>query len=89
VLFRSGFEVDVKRFDFLSPEVVRALRVVRGSPVLSHGLESSLPGLHFVGAAATHSFGPVMRFVVGTAYAAPAVTRRILGRPPLPLSRAW
>jgi hypothetical protein len=89
VVLGTGFRIDVRRYDFLGPELVRALRLARGAPILDTGLESSVPGLHFVGAPASQTFGPVMRFVVGTAYAAPAVARRLLGRPPLPLIRAW
>ncbi len=89
VVLATGFHVDVARYDFLAPELVRALRVADGSPLLGTGLESSVPGLHFVGAPAARTFGPAMRFVVGTAYAASALTRRILGRPPPPVIRAW
>ena len=39
--------------------------------------ESSVARLHFVGAYAALSFGPVMRFVSGTRYAARAVADRI------------
>ena len=81
--------MDVPRYDFLAPDLVRRLGLADGSPVLGTGLESSVPGLHFVGAAAAQTFGPVMRFVIGTAYAAPAVARKILGRAPLPVMRAW
>ena len=80
VLLGTGYAVDVTRYPFLSPEVVRDLEVAGGYPVMSPGFESSVPGLHFVGAAGTLSFGPVMRFVVGTWYAAPALARNILGR---------
>jgi Pyridine nucleotide-disulphide oxidoreductase len=89
VVLATGFHVDVARYDFLAPELVRSLRVADGSPLLGTGLESSVPGLHFVGAPAARTFGPAMRFVVGTAYAAPALTRRILGLPPPPVIRAW
>jgi hypothetical protein len=89
VVLGTGFAVDVRRYEFLAPELARSLRLANGSPVLSTGFESSVPGLHFLGAPAVHSFGPVMRFVVGTAYAAPAVTQRVLGRPPRALARAW
>jgi hypothetical protein len=89
VVLGTGFHVDVARYDFLAPGLVRSLRLADGSPVLGTGLESSVPRLHFVGAPAAQTFGPVMRFVVGTAYAAPALTRTILGRPPLPIIRAW
>jgi pyridine nucleotide-disulfide oxidoreductase len=89
VVLGTGFHVDVPRYDFLASRLVSSLRLANGSPVLGTGLESSIRGLHFVGAPAAHTFGPVMRFVVGTAYAAPALTRSVLGRPPLPVIRAW
>jgi FAD-dependent urate hydroxylase len=80
VLLGTGYAVDVTRYPFLAPELVRELEVAGGYPVMRPGFESSVPGLHFVGAAGTLSFGPVMRFVVGTWYAAPALARSILGR---------
>jgi hypothetical protein len=54
--------------------------------VLGPGLESSVPGLHFMGAPAARSFGPIMRFVVGTWYSAPALARRAAGRCQPPIS---
>jgi FAD-dependent urate hydroxylase len=80
VLLGTGYAVDITRYPFLSPELVRSLDMAGGYPVMRPGFESSVPGLHFVGAAGTLSFGPVMRFVVGTWYAAPALARNILGR---------
>jgi FAD-dependent urate hydroxylase len=80
VVLGTGFRVDVAGYPFLSPELVRELDLLDGHPRLRPGFESSVPGLHFVGAPAMLSFGPVMRFVVGTWYAAPALARGILGR---------
>lgn len=80
VLLGTGYAVDVTRYQFLAPELVEELDTVRGCPRLGPGLESSVEGLHFVGAPAVWSFGPVMRFVVGSWYAAPAVALRALGR---------
>jgi len=80
VVLGTGFRVDVARYPFLSRELLPDLDLVGGYPRLGPGLESSVPGMHFVGASATFSFGPLMRFVVGTWYAAPAITRAILGR---------
>ena len=77
---RTGFEVDVRQYPFLAPDLVASVDRVDGYPQLGPGLESSVPGLHFLGAPAASSFGPVMRFVVGTWYAAPALTLRALGR---------
>jgi thioredoxin reductase len=81
VLLGTGYRINVGLYDFLGPEVQQSLRVVNGYPCLGAGLESSIAGLHFLGAPAAMSFGPIMRFVVGTWYAAPALTRRILGKP--------
>ena len=76
----TGYEVDARRYPFLSDQLVDRLEIRDGLPVLRPGLESSVRGLHFVGAPASGSFGPIMRFVIGTWYAAPALTRQVLGR---------
>ncbi len=89
VLLGTGYRVDVARYGFLGPELLRSLHVADGYPRLGPGLESSVAGLHFLGAPAAMSFGPTMRFVVGTWYAAPALTRRILGKPQPFLSWAF
>jgi hypothetical protein len=77
VLLATGYRVDVTKYDFLTERVLRELAVEDGYPVLQRGLESSVPGLHFLGAPAALSFGPLCRFVSGTTFAASAVTERI------------
>jgi FAD-dependent urate hydroxylase len=74
VILATGFRVDVSRYPFLAEPLLRALRVVDGYPELTRGFESSIPGLHFLGAPAARSFGPLCRFVAGTAYTARALT---------------
>jgi FAD-dependent urate hydroxylase len=54
---------------------------VNGYPVLRPGLESSVPRLHFLGAPAAWSFGPIMRFVSGSWYASRSLSWAITGRP--------
>ena len=52
-------------------DLVARVARVGGHPRLTPGFESSLvPGLHFVGAPAAWSHGPLMRFVAGTDFAA-------------------
>jgi hypothetical protein len=80
VVLGTGYSIDVRRYPFLDPELLADLRLSMGSPVLGRGLESSVPGLHFLGAPAAESFGPTMRFVVGTAYTAPALTQYVRGQ---------
>lgn len=80
VLLATGYQVDLCRYRFLAPRLLQQLEQAGGFPVLRPGLESSIDRLHFVGAAASLSFGPVMRFVVGSWYAGASVADRVLGR---------
>jgi cation diffusion facilitator CzcD-associated flavoprotein CzcO len=89
VLAATGYRVEMARSGLLSPELKARLRLVGGYPELGTGFESSVRRLYFLGAAAVGSFGPVMRFVAGTSFSAPALTRAILDRPPKPLSFSW
>jgi FAD-dependent urate hydroxylase len=85
VLLATGYQVDVSGYRFLPPAIVEQLELNDGYPRLRPGLEASLPRLHFLGAPAAFTFGPIMRFVVGTWYAAPALTRKLIGKPQPPL----
>jgi cation diffusion facilitator CzcD-associated flavoprotein CzcO len=89
VFLGTGYRIDVRRYPFLAADLVADLDLVDGYPVLSTGLESSVAGLHFMGAPAAYSFGPINRFVVGSWYAAPAVARRAAGRRQPPISFAF
>jgi hypothetical protein len=80
VLMATGYRVDLARYRFLAPELVVRVRTKNGAPVLAPGFESSVPGLHFLGAPAGASFGPVMHFVCGTWASARGLTRAVVGR---------
>jgi hypothetical protein len=82
VLLGTGYRVQVERCAFLGPDLLARLRRVAGYPCLQKGLESTVPGLHFLGAAAANSFGPVLRFVSGTRFASRALTACIVGSVP-------
>jgi cation diffusion facilitator CzcD-associated flavoprotein CzcO len=80
VLLGTGYKIDISNYGFLAPELVRSLRRSNGFPLLKEGLESSVPGLHFLGAPAAWSFGPLMQFVSGASYASRALLRCITGK---------
>ena len=85
VLCGTGYRIDIERYEFLPSDLVQTIDRTNGYPRLGEGLESSVPGLHFVGAPAALSWGPVMRFVSGTwftgqALAKAVATRRSTGR---------
>jgi thioredoxin reductase len=78
VLLGTGYRVNVAKYDFFPPELVHSIRRSNGYPCLEQGLETSVPGLHIVGAPAAWSFGPLMQFVSGARYAAQALTRHVI-----------
>ncbi len=77
VILGTGYRVDIAGYDFLASELVDDIRRVNGYPVLRSGLESSIPGLHFLGASAAWSFGPIMRFVSGSWYASEQLVNHV------------
>ena len=70
--------MNVAKYEFLSPELVHSIRRSNGYPYLERGLETSVPGLHILGAPAAWSYGPLMQFVSGARYAAQALTRHVV-----------
>jgi hypothetical protein len=79
LMFGTGYRVDVGRYGFLGDSILKRLRRTQGYPTLRRGLESSVPRLHFVGAPAALSFGPIMRFVSGSWYGGRSVARAAAG----------
>jgi cation diffusion facilitator CzcD-associated flavoprotein CzcO len=75
----TGYRVRLDAVPFLDSGLRSRLRTVAGAPALSSSFESSVPGMYFVGLAAANSFGPVMRFVCGTGFAARRVSRALVG----------
>lgn len=78
VLLGTGYDVEISRYPFLPPEVVKSIRQADGYPVLGGDFRSSLPGLYFVGAAAARSFGPLLYFVAGTEFSSRALAASII-----------
>jgi FAD-dependent urate hydroxylase len=81
VLLATGYKIDVSQEPVVGGSLQATLRLHNGNPVLGAGFESSIPGLHFVGAYSAWSFGPIMRFVAGTAFTGRAIAKHVR-RPP-------
>jgi len=77
ILLGTGYQVDIAKYDFLPAELVRNIRQFDGYPKLSTGFCCSVPGLHFVGATAARSFGPLLYFVAGTEFASRELVRYV------------
>ena len=79
VLLATGYRIDVDKMKMLEPRLRNRVARHSGLPILSGGFESSVSGLHFVGAFAVASFGPLLRFIAGTGFAARRITRSVIG----------
>ena len=70
VIAATGYKADLRRLPFLSRDLLA--QVQRGeAPVISDNFETAAPGLHVMGLAAMHAFGPLLRFMYGAEFAAP------------------
>jgi lysine/ornithine N-monooxygenase len=69
VLLGTGYQVNISRYDFLPSDLSRDIEQFDGYPKLGSGFHCSVPGLHFIGATAARSFGPLLYFVAGTEFA--------------------
>jgi hypothetical protein len=79
-ILATGFRVDLSRYEFLPQPLQIKLQIENGYPVLGRGLESSVPGLHFLGKPAAWSFGPLLCFVSGAEFAANELVRFVTGK---------
>lgn len=77
VLLGTGYSVDLAKYSFLPAQLLEQVRTFDGYPILQSGFRSSVPGLHFIGAPAARTFGPLLYFVAGTEFASPALTAEI------------
>jgi hypothetical protein len=73
VIVAAGFRFDLERLPFLATDICSRIRLDEGWPVLDRWFRSTEPGLLFVGFAAARRFGPIVRFIPGTRFAAPRV----------------
>ncbi|GAB2833225.1 hypothetical protein GCM10027091_74280 [Streptomyces daliensis] len=84
VIAATGYRADLAALDFLG-HGIRAHLTLSGhgpAPMLRGRFESSVRGLFFTGLPAAASYGPVMRFVVGTEFASRRVgegVERVVG----------
>jgi hypothetical protein len=91
VIAATGYRFNLYNLPFVSREMKAQLRHEEQSPLLSPHFESSIEGLYFAGLGSANSFGPAMRFLVGSNYAARRISKhiaRIQGVRPKPLARA-
>jgi len=73
----TGFKIDVGRLGFLGDTLRDRIGAVNGMPTLSANFESSVRGLYFVGLASAPTFGPLMRFMLGSDFAARRVSAHV------------
>jgi thioredoxin reductase len=80
ILLGTGYQVEISKYAFLPKEVVASISQFDGYPVVDAGFCSSIPGLHFIGAAAARSFGPLLYFVTGTEFTSRQLTSHVVRR---------
>jgi hypothetical protein len=80
VVLGTGYDVDVDRIAFIDPSLAERVARIERAPRLDRHFQSSVPGLYFVGPSTAASFGPLYRFVAGSNYCVPVVSRHLSRR---------
>jgi len=88
VIAATGYKMDMRRIPFLPRSLVARLSEADGTPILSDSFETPVSKLYAVGPAALETFGPLMRFMVGSEFAAPRVASRLARQFPAAMKRA-
>lgn len=71
----TGYRPDIDKLPFIDPDLRQQVQENNGYPILNKWFESSVPHLHFAGALAGHTFGPICRFVAGAKVPARQIAR--------------
>ena len=77
IIAATGYKMDMRRIPFLTEDLKARTSLADGTPVLSDNFETPAAGLFAVGPVALESFGPLMRFMIGSEFAAPRVAQRL------------
>jgi len=77
VICATGYKAGLSRLPFIDDKLRSRIDAVEDTPILTPYFESSLTGLYFVGLLSANSFGPLVRFACGAAFAAPRLARHL------------
>jgi L-lysine 6-monooxygenase/L-ornithine 5-monooxygenase len=80
VVAATGYRATVGGLSYLSPELTEALGGAAAVPAPDARFESRVPGLFLVGCLAESTWGPAMRFILGSKQAARGVAKAVGGR---------
>ncbi len=80
VIAATGYRLRPGTISVLDPALLTEVERRDGFPVLNRSFESTVPGLYFAGLSSAATFGPLMRFVCGTEFAAPRIARGVASR---------
>jgi thioredoxin reductase len=77
VVLATGYRIDISKYHIVDPSLRQAIDAKDGYPVMSMGLETSVPGLYMAGVIGERTLGPTLRFVTGTSNSGPRLAEAI------------
>jgi thioredoxin reductase len=80
VICATGYRPDLRSLKFMDDALRVRIDHVDHTPHLSDHFETSVPGLYAMGTLSANTFGPLMRFMVGSEYVAPRLAAHLAKR---------
>jgi thioredoxin reductase len=80
IISATGYRTSVSRIPFLDDSLRKQIDTAEDTPILTQNFETSVRGLYMVGVAASHAFGPLMRFAFGARYTSKRLSKHVIAR---------
>lgn len=79
VISATGYNYTLKHMNFLADELRETLEMKTAMPRIDKNFMSSMRDLYFIGPSTEMFFGPPMKFMIGSHYVAPRLSRILAG----------
>jgi lysine/ornithine N-monooxygenase len=79
IIVATGYRYSLKHMAFLGAEVSAMLKMKQDMPQIDKNFMSSLKNLYFIGPTTEQFFGPPMKFMIGSQYVAPRLSKILAG----------
>jgi len=79
VISATGYNYTLKHMNFLTDELRESLEMRAAMPRIDKNFMSSMQDLYFIGPSTEMFFGPPMKFMIGSQYVAPRLSKLLAG----------
>lgn len=77
IIAATGYQYGMREMNFLSDSLKQQLKIKGNMPLVDSNFMSSMEGLYFTGPCTEQFFGPPVKFMIGSHYVAPRLSKHL------------